>query len=220
MTSPASDTSIPRTLASTLAVVLLAFAAAHWLTLGFEVWTTEGARRLAWARAPATVPDVLVEGPGVAAQSLVALLAQGGPTLVDFIYTRCETVCSASGTVFQQAQAAGTPGRRLRLLSISFDPANDDVAVLDAYGARMGADTAVWRFARVTDPARLPRLLDSFGVTVVADGRGGFEHNAALLLVDGQARLVRAFDYDDLQGALRFAASSRLVQGAGAEGRP
>jgi protein SCO1/2 len=63
----------------------------------------------------------------------------------------------------------------------------------------------VWRFARVADPARLRLLLDAFGVTVIDDGRGGYEHNAALLVVDTRGRLVRVFDYDDLHGALYFA---------------
>lgn len=205
------DASFPCTLAAALLVALLAFGAAHWLTLGFEVWTAEGARRLAWARQPVAVPDVIVEGPGLAAQPLGALLAQGsGATIVDFVYTRCETVCSALGGVFQQAQgtlmvAPASPA--VRLLSISFDPVHDDLATLQAYSASLQADPAVWRFARVADATRLRSLLEAFGITVIADGRGGFEHNAALLVVDGRGRLVRAFDYDDLQGALQFAAA-------------
>jgi protein SCO1/2 len=209
--APAPEVSFARTLITTLGIALLAFAAAHWLTLGFEVWTAEGARRLAWARRPAVLPDVAVEGPGVAAQPLAALLAQGGgATLVDFVYTRCEAVCAALGGVFQQAQAAvmAVPSApRMRLLSITFDPVHDDVPALAAYGAHLQADPAVWRFARVADAAQSRLLLNAFGITVVADGHGGFEHNAALLVVDARGRLVRAFDYDDLQGALRFAAA-------------
>jgi protein SCO1/2 len=47
-----------------------------------------------------------------------------------------------------------------------------------------------------------PRQLHSgvfgrFQVVVIPDGMGGFEHNAALLVVDGRSRLVRIFDYAD-----------------------
>lgn len=208
MAVAAPDASLARTLVAILVIAGLAAAAAHGLTLGFAVWTAEGARRLTWTQQPAAVPEVVVEGPGVPAQPLSVVLGQGGgPVLVDFIYTRCETVCSAAGGVFQQAQAATAPSPHVQLLSISFDPVHDDMAALGAYAARLGADPAVWRFVRVSDPARLPKLLERFGVTVVDDGRGGFAHNAALLVVDRRARLVRAFDFDDLSGALRFAAS-------------
>ena len=49
------------------------------------------------------------------------------------------------------------------------------------------------------------RLLADFQVTVVPDGRGDFEHNAALLVVDRQGRLVRIFDSAQQQLALDYA---------------
>jgi protein SCO1/2 len=39
----------------------------------------------------------------------------------------------------------------------------------------------------------------------VPDGRGDYEHNAALLVVDRQGRLVRVFDYSEQQLALDYA---------------
>ena len=44
-------------------------------------------------------------------------------------------------------------------------------------------------------------------MVVVPDGLGGFEHNAALLVVDEQARLVRIFDDTQGDAALAFARS-------------
>ena len=49
------------------------------------------------------------------------------------------------------------------------------------------------------------QLLDVFQVVVVPDGRGDFEHNAALLVVDAQGRLVRIFDLAEQQMALDYA---------------
>lgn len=43
---------------------------------------------------------------------------------------------------------------------------------------------------------RLKRLLDAFGIVVIPDGLGGFEHNAALHLLGRDGRLVLIGDID------------------------
>lgn len=190
-----------------------AYACSAWLTHDFQVWTAEGARRLEVALQPVPAPAVQVDGPGIQGQALSRLLADGqSVTLLDFVYTRCQTVCLALGSVYQQMQAtlqearsADPAARRVKLLSISFDGAHDTPAVLQAYAARLSADPQVWRFARVPDPAENQRLLTDFQVIVVPDGRGDFEHNAALLLLDQHGRLVRIFDYAEQQLALDYA---------------
>ena len=58
---------------------------------------------------------------------------------------------------------------------------------------------------RPADKAQVSRLLSSYQVVVVPDGRGDFEHNAALLVVDQQGRLVRIFDPAEQQLALDYA---------------
>jgi protein SCO1 len=194
------------------ALLWAAYAGAARLTHGFQAWTAEGARRLEVARAPVAAPALPVQGPGVAARDLRGLLANGRDvTVVEFIYTRCETVCLAAGTVFQQmqgaleaARAAGAPAR-VQLLSISFDPARDGVTELAAYAQRMRADPRWWRFVRTREPADTQRALDAFQVVVVPAGRGDFEHNAALLVVDRDGRLVRIFDLAQQQLALDYA---------------
>ena len=61
--------------------------------------------------------------------------------------------------------------------------------------------------ASVPDAAQLQRLLAAWQVVVIADGVGGYEHNAALLVVDDQGRLVRIFDHSESVAALAFARS-------------
>lgn len=207
-----------RTALASVMFALLSYGAAHWLTHDFQVWTSEGARRLEIALHPAAAPLVVVEGPGVSRPTPLAQLLsnEGAVTIVDFMYTRCVTVCAALGTTFQQMQSAiaqseSVPGAApLRLLSISFDPEHDDTDVLAAYSAGLHADPGIWRFARIAHPASnedARRLLDHYQVTVIPDGFGGFEHNAALLMVDPTGRLVHVFDYAELDTALGFARS-------------
>jgi protein SCO1/2 len=185
------------------------YASAAWLTHDFQAWTAEGARRLEVALQPIATPPVRVDGAGIGEQPLRRLLADGKTvTVLDFVYTRCQTVCLALGTVFQQLQLAlrsDDARGRVKLLSISFDPANDTPQALAGYATRMHADPTLWRFVRIADAAATRRLLDAFQVVVVPDGRGDYEHNAALLVVDQQGRLVRVFDYSEQQLALDYA---------------
>jgi protein SCO1 len=202
-----------RTALLSVCLALAGYDSAAWLTHDFQVWTAEGARRLEVARAPVATPAVQVDGPGMASQPLAQWLADGqSVTLLNFVYTRCETVCLALGSVYQQLQATLQAARKtdasaehVRLLSISFDGQHDSPQRLQTYAARLGADAAMWRFARVPDAQENRRLLAAFQVVVVPDGRGDFEHNAALLVLDQRGRLVRIFDVAEQQLALDYA---------------
>lgn len=202
-----------RTIFLTALMVLAAYGGTVWLTHDFQVWTAEGARRLEVALNPVATPNVSVDGPGIPPQPLVDWLTGAQTiTVLDFAYTRCLTVCLALGSTYQQMQAslmathASDPAaHRVKLLTVSFDGQHDSPNVLNAYAARLGADQAFWSFLRTTSPADTRRLLDAFAVTVVADGRSDFQHNAALLVIDAQARLVRVFDYSEHVMALAYA---------------
>lgn len=198
-----------RTALACLLMLCGAYASAAWLTHGWQVWTEEGARRLEVALAPVAAPDVTVEGPTTAARGLRELLAGGRDfTIVEFMYTQCQAVCLSLGTSLQQMEAALSAqplDPHVRLLSITFDGGRDGVSELGAYARRLGADPRWWRFVRVTDPAGTRKLLSAFRVTVVPQGNGDFEHNAALLVVDREGRLVRVFDIAEQQLALDYA---------------
>lgn len=210
-----------RTAALCALLLWAAYAGAAWLTHDFQAWTAEGARRLEVARSPVAVPAVPIEGPDVTARTLDALLANGQDvTVVEFIYTNCETVCLSLGGVFQQMQAeldqagaADPSSRHVRLLSVSFDPRRDTRQALQAYARRLRADPQRWRFVRPLGEAALQRLLADFRVVVVPAGRADFEHNAALLVVHRDGRLLRVFDLAEQQLALDYA---RHLAAAGA----
>lgn len=198
-----------RTAFAALLLVAASYGAAHWLTHDFQVWTAEGARRLEVALEPVAVPQVQIEGPGLPMQPLPEwLAAQGQVTVLDFIYTRCETVCLSLGSVFQQMQTSlqqDDAKKGVRLLSISFDGEYDTPPRLAAYAKGLGADPVLWQFARVPDAAESAALLRRLQVVVVPDGRGDFEHNAALLVLDTQGRMVRVFDISEHELALNYA---------------
>ena len=199
-----------RTASLSLTLSLLGWASASWLTEDFQVWTAEGARRLSVVERPVPAPAAMVVGPGMTERGLPSWFAgTGGVTIVTFFYTRCFTVCTAVGSGLQQLQQAiaATPGSGVRLLSISFDPLHDDAARLQQYALQWRADPGHWRVVTVPNAAELKRLLDVFQVVVIPDGQGGYEHNAALLIVDDRGRLVRIFDDTERDTALAYARS-------------
>ena len=56
------------------------------------------------------------------------------------------------------------------------------------------ADGRSWRFARVKDQRDLAPLLRAFDIVVIREPQGGFQHNAAIHVLDVQGRLARALD--------------------------
>lgn len=200
-------------------MLVLVVGLADW-THGFEVWTFEG-RRQAQVQA------------GELRARPVSLRASDGSTprlwgdagaapaayLVDFVYTRCTSVCRVLGNEFQQMQrelAQRRPAEPalggVHLASISFDVDHDDPARLARYGAGLGVDPQHWTLAvpATQDDARA--LLRSLGVVVVPDGAGGFVHNGAIHLLDERGRLRGLFAFDQWPQALQAAQHLALAR--------
>ena len=194
-----------------LGVLTAGLAAIFQATAGGTAFTTETLRRAAVLQAPMAVPDFVVVDAQGQVQGLRNLLGQGGRVvIVDFVYTRCTTLCLALGTVFQQLQSQivrqGLQDR-VGLLSISFDPLQDRPPELAAYAQRMQMQAAVWQLVSLRSEADRRRLLDSFGIMVVPAPLGEFEHNAALHVVSPEGRLVRILGLDESSAALAVAQS-------------
>lgn len=198
-----------RSVLAALAIMILGAGVLAWGTDGFNAFTDEGARRYAVSRNPRPVPDALLQdqlGRRFGLQEL-----RGRLVAVEFIYVNCPTVCAALGQAFRRvrdALPAERLGRDVLLLSVSFDQRRDVPARLADYAQLHGADGETWRIVRVEDAVQLEALLKTFGIVVISDGFGGFEHNAALYLVDRAGRLVRIDDYDR---PLDFAAQVRAA---------
>ena len=192
-----------------LGVLVAGLAAIFHATAGGTAFTTETLRRTAVAQEPVTVSDFAVIDAQGQVQGLRSLLAQDGRVVVvDFVYTRCTTLCLALGTVFQQLQAQIVQQGlqdRVGLLSISFDPLHDAPPELAAYARRMQMQPAVWQLVSLRSEADRRRLLDSFGIMVVPAPLGEFEHNAALHVVNPQGQLVRILGLGEPAQALDMA---------------
>lgn len=167
-------------------------------TDGFAAFTAETARREALLRAPRSLPSVVLEDQD---GRIFGLQDYRGRLLaVEFIYTRCSTVCRTLGMAFKQIRdhvPQQALGRDFALLSISFDTEADTPGRLKAYGDAHGAGGKHWRVARVRNTAELKPLLDAFGIIVIPDGLGGFEHNAAIHLLGRDGKLALISDINE-----------------------
>lgn len=198
----AQPASLRRTVVASLLVSAVGVAAAWWGTDGLRAYTAEGARREAVLQSPRPLPDVVLEdqdGRTFRLQDYAGRLLA-----VEFIYTRCETLCRAMGAAFRQIRdgvPAAALGEDFALVSISFDPAHDHPRQLARYARDFGADGRHWRIARplATDDSAV--LLHAFGIVMIPDERGGYEHNAAIHLLDRAGRLV---SIDDIGEPARF----------------
>lgn len=185
-----------RTLRTSTLVALIALAVYWWGTDGFRAFTAETARREHIVLNPRALPLFTLEDQDGRSFGFEAY--RGRLLAVEFIYTRCETLCRSLGTAFRQIRdnvPTDRMGRDFALLSVSFDP-RDDPAALKRYALAHGADGSDWRVARLADPAAIAALLDVFGVIAIPDGRDGYEHNAAIHLLDREGRLVRISDIE------------------------
>ena len=199
-----------RTLLASLTLLLAGGAALSVATDRFQAFTSEAARRLAVREHPRPIPPVALQLQSGVRSSLADL--RGKWLLVDFIYTRCPSYCVALGSEFAQLQdtlAGPIAHGRVQLLSISFDPQHDTPSQLAAYLQRSRDRGHGWLAGRPLAPADLQQLERAFGVVVIADGFGGYTHNAALHLVDPRGRLVEIFDLGD-PGSVGRAVLQRL----------
>lgn len=197
--------SVLRTLLASSVILAAGVATLHHTTDGFRSFTAESARRLAVARTPEPVPAIALERSDGSHLSLDT--ERGRWLVVDFIYTHCATQCTLQGMVFARMQdslSAEIADGSVRLLSLSFDPTRDDPAALRGYLTAHGAQSPGWQAARPVDAANLATMRERFGLIVIPDQAGGFEHNAATMIIDPAGRLVNIRDWNDDAGTVRF----------------
>jgi protein SCO1 len=124
----------------------------------------------------------------------------GHVTIVNFVFTRCESICPVSSMKMERIQAQTADlGDRIKLLSISVDPEYDTPARLAEYATRFKADPARWRF--LTGPTEAVRALvegpfmtSMMVVGKTASGAPDVAHNAHFFLVDRHLHIRGAYD--------------------------
>jgi protein SCO1/2 len=122
---------------------------------------------------------------------------RGRALAITFIYTSCPipTFCPFLDRQFAIVQKAvkRTPALhdRVKLLSVSFDPAHDTPAVLKTHARGLGADANLWSFL-TGNRDDIDRFAARFGVTIVREDTE-IAHNLRTVIVDPNGALVKVY---------------------------
>lgn len=165
----------------------------------------------------------------------------GKVTLLSFMYTYCvdPVGCPLAFQAFSDLRerllARPALARRVRLVSLSFDPGNDTPQAMRAYAGKLAdpASPLRWHFLTTRSVGELMPIIDAFGqdVSVTLDMQGKptrlRNHLLKLFLIDaaGQVReiyttayLMPDVLYNDIQTLLLEAPAGAVKQGRSAAG--
>ena len=116
-------------------------------------------------------------------------------TVLSFIYTQCDDVngCPLAtfvmGQVARRLQADPQIRDRMRLVSFSFDIANDTPAVLERYAQSFRPQGAAWDFVTAPDAASLTTTLAGYQQSVQQSEGHAFAHILRVFLIDSSFRI-------------------------------
>jgi protein SCO1/2 len=120
---------------------------------------------------------------------------RGHPTMVSFLFTRCDTTCPITTAKMKMLQEQTFDiGDKVKLLSLTIDPAYDTPDKLAAYAAKYDADPERWRFV-TGDPAREKALVEGPFMFGFEDkgfretGAPDIVHQGFFMLVDAELHL-------------------------------
>jgi protein SCO1 len=143
----------------------------------------------------------------------------GEATLVSFVYLACPDACPTATATFAalDAELATRPalGRRVQLVTVSFDPARDTPERMAAL-RRALAPRGRWRFATAASPAALEPVLADFGqdaLPLTDEPAERIAHVLKVFLVDGEGRVRNVYSSGFLDVRLLLADLETVLGG-------
>lgn len=137
--------------------------------------------------------------------------------VLSFIYTSCPDVngCPLATFVLSQVQKRLAKDElvmsNVRLVTVSFDPANDPPNVMAEYGQHFRRDAVDWRFLTAASEASLAPILDDYDQSVIRDrGPDGralttMSHILRVYLIDSEKRIRNIYSPSYLHPDILYA---------------
>jgi protein SCO1/2 len=141
---------------------------------------------------------------------------KGKVLLVSFVFTTCNGTCPATTHRMVQVQdalkAAGLwKSGRIRLLSITLDPARDQPEVLRNYMKLYDVDAAHWTFL-TGSPDQMTKTITAWGMWARPAANGQLDHPSRIYLVDGHGRIREIYNLAFLKPAWVIEDSKLLLK--------
>lgn len=130
---------------------------------------------------------------------------RGKVVLVSFVFTTCTGTCPATTLRMSQVQQELkkrdllSPDR-VRLLSISLDPARDTPEALRNYARLYDADSKTWTFLTGA-PDDVAKTIKVWGMWVKPGANGQLDHPSRIFLVDRQGQIREIYNLSFLKPA-------------------
>jgi len=147
--------------------------------------------------------------------------------VLSFIYTSCPDVngCPLATFVLGQVQKRlaqdATVMSGVRLVTVSFDPANDPPDVMAEYGRHFRQGAVDWRFLTATSEESLAPILDDYDQSVIRDrGPDGevlttMSHILRVYLIDSDKRIRNIYSPSYLHSDILYADIRTVMQSGG-----
>jgi len=145
-------------------------------------------------------------------------------TVMSFIYTRCAAAkaCPMATGVLMELHdlSANDPelAKKLRLVSMSFDPENDTVERMRMYSMlAQGPSAAPWHFVTTRSQTQLQPILSAYGQVVDRkrnpnDPTGPLNHTLRIFLIDRRGNIRNIYSSGTLDVRLVLADVKTLIQ--------
>src|SRR3569623_223176 len=129
---------------------------------------------------------------------------RGHPTVVSFLFTRCDTICPITTMKMAKIQDKTFDKAKIKLVSISVDPKYDTPERLAEYAQRSHADATRWRcitgdYDKIYQLVEGPFMSSMMREPDKANGVPNIAHGGYFILVDGDLHLRGTYDSNDIQ---------------------
>jgi protein SCO1/2 len=123
--------------------------------------------------------------------------------LVGFIFTTCSGSCPATTSRMVQVQSRLKDrglhrDNRVRLVSITLDPARDTAEVMSRYMKMYDADPATWSFLTGTKE-KIEKVISDWGMWTKPAANGQLDHPSRVFLVDTKGSIREIYDLAHLK---------------------
>jgi protein SCO1/2 len=126
----------------------------------------------------------------------------GKTVLLNFIFTRCPSVCPTQTKALMRVQA-GLPEdmrERVHLVSVSIDPEYDSPEVLEALARKLHVNLSHWTF--VTGPEQaIAALNKTYSAQALPEGAAPLDHRTEVRLINAQGKLIQTYTGEPLDEA-------------------
>ncbi len=150
----------------------------------------------------------------------------GHPTIISFIFTRCDSICPITTTQMRRVQdQTYDVGASLKLVSLSVDPSHDTPERLANYAQRYQADPRRWKFV-TGRPEVVRALVEGPFMTSMqreADRPNGvpnIAHGGSFILLDSTLHIRGIYDSGDPQRLNQLMRDARHLARTARPSRP